>query len=355
LYRLVCAGALCALALGTAARAAAVVDISPLAVSTTQLGDHSSVAHPAGSDDLTDGYRGLNYTSTYSTVGPQTSEISFESGGISVGDQTRTTSVFRIDMTIDNTDASPLVSTLKSQITAAGFGVYLGDNAAGNCFTAPDNCGQTYGAHTLSDLGQVGTSGPIAGVTFDVTVLQDANIDSPLLHLTGGLSIDQNGGLVQDVSQLSSGLDGFVALDQFGHPNSALGFAWDATDFTRQLNPIIAFGSSTISYIVTVSTFNNARCFADATCLVAYAGYGDPIGRGGDISPFALPFNSDGLDYIGGVNFSPETLDVPRFDSAGDLIFAAPGAVPEPATWVSLIAGFGLMGACLRRRHSAAA
>ena len=31
------------------------------------------------------------------------------------------------------------------------------------------------------------------------------------------------------------------------------------------------------------------------------------------------------------------------------------GAVPEPATWAMLIAGFGLVGASLRRRETAAA
>jgi hypothetical protein len=34
---------------------------------------------------------------------------------------------------------------------------------------------------------------------------------------------------------------------------------------------------------------------------------------------------------------------------------AAPGAVPEPASWALMISGFGLAGAALRRRRSAAA
>lgn len=38
-----------------------------------------------------------------------------------------------------------------------------------------------------------------------------------------------------------------------------------------------------------------------------------------------------------------------------DVIGAATGAVPEPATWAMMLTGFGLVGACLRRRRDAVA
>ena len=354
-----------AAALATAARAQS-VDVAPLAVSNTQLGDTSSVSHgslgtPAGTANLTDGQRGLNYSSTYSVT---SSEISFESGGIGVGDQTKTTSVSRIDMTINNTGDGILAPLLKSQITAAGMGVYLGDNSAGNCFTSPGSCAQTHGLHGLSELGQTTGASVIAGVHVDFEILQDGN---SLYHILGGIEIDQDGpvSVFSDTELLQGNLSGFVRLDQFGNldpasgqSTSSLGFAWDATDITLDnLSTIGSFASSTISYIVTVSTFNNANCFADATCLVTYAGFGDPIGRGGDISsaafgPFgALSFGGPTTNFINGVNFSPETLTVPHLDANGDLIFAQPGSAPEPSTWIMSILGFGLLGAAMRRRR----
>jgi len=372
--RLLCAAAVCALAMGTAAQAQS-IDVIPSAGSTTQLGDTSSVQQPAGSANLTDGSRGLNYSSTFSVT---SAEVSFQGGGIGVGDQTRTTSTSRVDLTITNNGDGQLNPLLKSQLTAAGMGVYLGDNTAGNCFSSPGSCAQSQGVHTLSQLGQTTGASSIAGVTVDFQILQG---DSTLYHVSGGIEINQDGPVFvfSNTEQLASQLNGFVTLDQFGNidpttgkSNSALGFAWDATDITlNNLDPIGGFSSSTISYIVTVSTFNNANCFSDSTCLVTYAGFGDPIGRGGDVTNDALRVGGNsflgafgfgandqgGPNFIGGVNFAPETLVIPHFDADGNIDFGAPGggAVPEPATWAMLIMGFGLLGGALRRRRALAA
>jgi len=48
------------------------------------------------------------------------------------------------------------------------------------------------------------------------------------------------------------------------------------------------------------------------------------------------------------------TLHTTTFPSAEIAGFLRPAAVPEPATWALLIAGFGLAGASLRRRRSLA-
>lgn len=42
-------------------------------------------------------------------------------------------------------------------------------------------------------------------------------------------------------------------------------------------------------------------------------------------------------------------MSVDRFELIGATFSG--GAVPEPATWVSLIFGFGMLGAALRRRR----
>lgn len=351
------------LAAGTVAHAQSSIDVVPSATSATQVGDHGTVNHPAGTDVLTDGSRAVQYTSTTSIT---KSEISFESGGISTGDQTRQTSISRIDMTVNNNGDGTIAPTFKSQITPAGMGIYLGNNSAGNCFTSPGTCAQTQGAHTFADLTQATGANQVAGVSFDFQIQQDG---VTLRDITGGIDISQDGGITvfPNIDQASSALAGFVTLDQFGKTDpvtgksvSALGFAWDATDISVGLNRIGGFSSSTISYIVTVSTFSNANCFADDnTCLVTYAGFGDPVGRDGAVNNlFSSALSASFADgppngpnvLIGGVNFSPETLKVPQFDSNGDLILTQNG-VPEPATWMSLILGFGVVGAALRRRR----
>ena len=85
--------------------------------------------------------------------------------------------------------------------------------------------------------------------------------------------------------------------------------------------------------------------------LVAFAGFGDPVGRGGglDETPQALSgdvgaFHADNPDedfIITGLNFRRTTVSV------------APG-IPEPSTWAVMITGFGLAGAALRRRRRVA-
>ena len=96
------------------------------------------------------------------------------------------------------------------------------------------------------------------------------------------------------------------------------------------------------------STFTRADCLTPTICLVAYSGFGDPIGRGGGVSEAALAaFDVGALDTgITGIVFDPQEFQPVRLLNGG-----GGGAVPEPMTWVSLLLGFGLMRAALRRRR----
>jgi hypothetical protein len=75
------------------------------------------------------------------------------------------------------------------------------------------------------------------------------------------------------------------------------------------------------------------------------------------------PAPSPQLSFTGSsinILFGDKTGSGPVFDlstNGGQAIFAynASGAVPEPASWTMLIAGFGLVGAAMRRRVAAAA
>ena len=85
---------------------------------------------------------------------------------------------------------------------------------------------------------------------------------------------------------------------------------------------------------------------------MAFAGFGDPVGRGGgveeefaasfgDVTPFDNGVDGDHAFVIGGLNFKPVTINVFH-------------GIPEPSTWAVMITGFGLAGAALRRRRRVA-
>jgi hypothetical protein len=82
----------------------------------------------------------------------------------------------------------------------------------------------------------------------------------------------------------------------------------------------------------------------------------DEIGRrlpqGGDlVLPPGVYSAADGYSLFAGVGIEPNDQD-PTFVVSTDGVLTVQ-AVPEPATWALMIAGFGLTGAALRRRRAA--
>ncbi|HEX2815822.1 MAG TPA: PEPxxWA-CTERM sorting domain-containing protein, partial [Phenylobacterium sp.] len=207
-----------------------------------------------------------------------------------------------------------------------------------------------------------GTLVALAGFEFKVS-----SGASTFMDFTGveTLTVGADGKIMTNDLVLSSlgVLQGLTKLTP-GDPGSALGYAWDASDVLIGLGSDLAAGDSrVITYSSTVSTFSRADCsLADESiCLVAYSAFGDPVGRGGGVNDAS--FGGFGASLLGafspfgaspgitGVGFTPTTFATPTFEN-GLLTFNTNGAgVPEPATWMSLIAGFGLLGAALRRRR----
>ena len=75
---------------------------------------------------------------------------------------------------------------------------------------------------------------------------------------------------------------------------------------------------------------------------------------------FSLYLLGSTLDQARGLTATPTSLTI-SFNQTGDSGFSASGtlavpptvAVPEPASWVMMVGGFGLLGATLRRKRSA--
>ncbi len=285
--------------------------------------------------------------------------VSFESSNAVSGPFVRTTSTSTVLIDFDNPTGK--AATFESTITPAGLGFYLADTRGGCLYS---DCPQISSLSTfgLKDLMLPGTSKGVLGtVGFDFEVLSG---EESLYHVAGQLSLTYNLGhkglYVDDgLGTARAVLDDFSQVTPFGS-NTAIGYAWD--------NTRIAFGignaaHQTLTYRTSVYSMSNTTCRAQYTCLVAYSGFGDPIGRGGG-ADFALKslragphVAALGSHAIDGVTFSPASFRLPAFNPAtGVLSFVSTGSgVPEPATWMSLILGFGLLGAAMRRRLAAVA
>lgn len=282
-------------------------------------------------------------------------QISFESGVAVSGGFAEATSWSGVDVTVfNNSDGLLAIDNFGSTIIPAGMGFYLqervGPATDNNIFTG---YGETGGMFTLADLTPT-VGEEIAYSDFEFSVVSN---DVTLYTLSGSMSLTLEDGVLQRnyfLEDASGALEGFTNT---GHDqNVSWAFAWDATHIVLPLNALIESGQSqVIQYRTRVTSRTRAECLTATTCLVAYSGFGDPIGRGGG-AEFSAPatlfggmqmasFDGPQLNQITGIEFDPQTFDPFRLLDDGG------GAVPEPATWLTMILGFGLLGATLRRRR----
>jgi hypothetical protein len=198
-------------------------------------------------------------------------------------------------------------------------------------------------------------------VSFDFEILDGAN---SIYSATGALSLllDPSGALaVSDLNATARGLNGLTELSYGAFlpqvdGNFAYGFAWNRTDIALPLSELAAGGSRLVSYRATVTSSTTAGCVLGThVCLVAYSGFGDPIGRGGGVQS-AFAFAAAAAATIENLNFQPAVFQIPTFDDQTNvlgfrMLDPLSSGVPEPAAWVTLILGFGLSGAALRRQR----
>jgi len=286
------------------------------------------------------------------------SHVAFESGVAVSGGFASATSYSGVDITLfNNTDGLVSIEQFGSTIIPAGMGFYLQDRVGlatdNNIFTG---FGQTASGLTFNDLVSTDDGGLLAYSEFEFSVVSN---DVTLYSLSGYMSLTYD---IYDGLQRNFGLtDASLALDGFttAYDNPfAWAFAWDDTHIVLPLNAFIETGDSrVIEYRTSVTSHTRTECITATTCLVAYSGFGDPIGRGGGASFAAAEtfgrggFGGEASSFddpienpITGIVFDPQQFVPFEFIPNG-------GTVPEPSTWTTLILGFGLLGAALRRRR----
>ena len=335
--------ACCVLLAGTSAHAQ-LVDGSGTASSTVSA-PPVTVNAPAGDGIFTFNGSGGSFEST---VVVNTDSITFDSGNATSGPFATTTSSSNVNVTVTNNTGQALaVSSVHSEITPAGLGFYLQDRtnapADNNIYLGYP---QSLSGLTFADVStSVGANNPFAYAAFDFQITSG---DTTLYSLSGSLalSFDGQGNLVvtNNLGDAEAALAGFVTA--WDTPSS-LAFAWDATAVDLDLGWTLGSGQSqTLNYQTNVTSFTRAGCLDKVTCLVAYSGFGDPVGRGGGIESFASFGRFAAAPDPGSIDrivFNPVTVPF-------SFTF---GAVPEPAAWMTMVLGFGLLGAALRRRRVA--
>jgi hypothetical protein len=357
MVRLALMAACCVLAVGTAAQAQSVNVTNQNSGTDITFGASDFRSFPGPSNGVQTATSPATGTTTSSgfasslTVDPNS--ISFTNGnaqsGLRTSPSVTSTSFTDLGLRVTNDGNAAGEAILHSQITPASIGFYMANTA--NCGSTFTTCAQSQGIQTLSQLSHSGLSGPVGGASFDFQINQG---DATLLSLTGTMTLNLNSDGFAGVVSTNFGRAGDGGLTNFhqvdlGNAGSAIGFAWDTTDVDVDLGMLDPDNSTSLSYSLSVSSFTNGACLSDGvTCLVAYSSFGDPIGSAGAVTNAArfglggLFGSNDGPLFITGLNFGQVTVDAPT---------ASIDMVPEPATWLSMILGFGVMGAALRRRR----
>lgn len=282
------------------------------------------------------------------------------------------TALSGITATLTNTGTSAVqLNSINSTIIQAGMG-FMVQNPTGGAIN-----NDVFTGYGKSQTGMFGdfykpslAGQTIATANFTFNVYGDSygivGSEAPALYTLSGsvsLGFDANGNIVEtsNVGDAQSILSGFAPIypDLDGEGNALpltnadqiAGYEWDETPINVALNSQLGAGASTNLYYIATSTVDiSMPCISATECLVGWSGFGDPVGRGGGVSADAFEafdFNQNAPpacpNDTSQICFSPQTIQ--PFSNL------SVGGVPEPASWVGMIMGFGLAGAALRRRR----
>jgi len=375
-----------ALAFAVSGASAGITSIATETVGTLNIRTQPQVGpivNGPSSDYRSDpGGRGAGYAA-FSDV--DSALIYFEAGSMSAGRDNGSKSITEVsfDVSVDNPGDS--INRVESLVFESTFGFFVSDFSEfvdqnqlveGCTGVTLATCARTETGDGFSKFGRFGAVdnlGEVAKTSFAFEILSDG---VALRTIGGSISMVRHAdGSISFVEDLGAGADALsAALVNFGDDhvaNYAQVYKWDRTPFEAIFADPLEFGDPArrITYRITTETSSNAVAIglpSTSNMVVGFACFADPRGVGDQkksvFSAFASAFNgpignaADATcdDFIlTGDEDEPRvyTLAVPEIRD-GAIVLAA---VPEPATWAMLIAGFGLTGFAARRRRALAA
>jgi hypothetical protein len=261
----------------------------------------------------------------------KSSSISFSDNATSMGASSYVTATTTLTVTIMNNTGSTVSGlSLASAITPAGFGIFVATPNTPDIDKSLADSGETFNNFVPTSPCNYCA---LATANYNFAISVGATAQSAQTSLA---SYAQNLILLSTpngpiIGPLGNGLaSGTGAIDT---PYD-VEYNWGQTNLDPSLPSLGAGDSETITYISSVSSFTNAVLKSGDNSgaeLLAYACFGDPIGKGND------PHCSNSF-----------TVGQPSLEN-GVLSFNIP-VVPEPQTWALMLIGAGFVGGALRRR-----
>lgn len=302
---------------------------------------------------------------SYSHINPDS--VSFKSGGAVAGPDASASVTSGVGILFSNTnDGLIALQDFGSTIIPAGFGFFLQDRAPAGLADVYKDYGQTTTGATFQDFADlIGPNATLATADFEFSITAPTE-DATLYSVYGSIALKTNyyGGFYYSFNTSDAALK-LSNFRQEDNSDFAQTFRWDAKDINvplSQLGNLSGYSSLPVFYSTTITAHTYAGCINDGlTCLVSYAAFGDPIGRGGAIDDL-LTLDSMGsfneLDGFQATNWADAGCATGaicnlQYNEVTYDIYRPGGenAVPEPATWALLISGFGFAGQALRRRR----
>ena len=296
--------------------------------------------------------------------------ILFKNGNASYGANASSSSRTVVEIEFENTGINSVIPILKSQILPAGMGFYVSDCTAEDLRNCESRSESDFGFDDIKNY-----SGPDGLSMKSMFNFRVETGNATLFELTGSISLLQ--GELGSPSRIVTNFNGADTFLNDFRESSPIGsrqqstFDWGATDFDVSfLEALLPGERASVKYITEVSTYTNSTCNEDGqvACPIAYAAFGDPIGRGGTSNPTAsnrslvatglssASFVASSEPLITGYEAGLYKMALPTFED-GILTYRAlsgPGiaaaAVPGPSIFSMLL--FGLAYLTLsRKRH----
>jgi len=371
-------------AVGTAASAQVTAVVTGGTTTITLTGATTTHAGHNAADQVSD--PGLNQAGNYQVVSNLTpNDITFANNATAEGQSATVVSSTRLSITLTNNGSNAVTPQVQTTITPGEFGIFAAESPEANGPFADINTSPNLTGAAFSYFGNSGDP-YMAGASFSVDI---ASGKTTVASYNGSIAItppltagmNSHGPLVVLGGDAQTLLNGFAPMD-LSSPTSAVAYQWNATDVLLTLpgGPLKPGASLTFTYDSTVTAFTDGTVglasggLTEQPQLQAFAGFGDPIGKGGGmgggtvVSPDGLsPLTPSSTD-IDGLGFSRFSLGLPTFDPGTGMVSLPVSntqlpslpvtmspigaAVPEPGAWGMMLLGVGMVGHVLRRRRA---